>query len=70
VLLLAATGLVAVVRHRLAPWLPGLLMAGCLTAIHAVYWSDMRMRAPLMPLVALLAAYALCPAAWTRENPR
>jgi hypothetical protein len=26
------------------------------TAVHAVYWSDMRMRAPLMPFVALLAA--------------
>ncbi len=26
------------------------------TLVHAVYWSDMRMRAPIMPAVALLAA--------------
>ena len=27
-----------------------------LTAVHAFYWSDMRMRAPLVPAIALLAA--------------
>ncbi len=38
-----------------APWLgvPATLLA--FTLVHAVYWSDIRMRAPLMPLVALLA---------------
>jgi 4-amino-4-deoxy-L-arabinose transferase-like glycosyltransferase len=27
-----------------------------LTAVHAVYWTDMRMRAPLVPAIALIAA--------------
>jgi hypothetical protein len=37
-------------------WLYGLLLVACLTAMHAVYWTDMRMRAPLVPLVAMAAA--------------
>jgi 4-amino-4-deoxy-L-arabinose transferase-like glycosyltransferase len=37
-------------------WLWGILLAGCFTAVHAVYWSNLRMRAPLMPAVALAAA--------------
>jgi hypothetical protein len=37
-------------------WRFGLLLIACLTAVHTVYWTDMRMRAPLMPVVALLAA--------------
>ncbi len=37
-------------------WLWGLLLVACLTAVHAVFWTDMRMRAPLMPVVALAAA--------------
>jgi hypothetical protein len=68
VLLLAAAGLVAVLRSRqYLPWLPGLLLMACLTLIHTVYWSDLRMRAPLVPAIALLAAHALCPAAWSRQ---
>ena len=38
------------------PWLIGLAMIFSLTAIHAIYWSNMRMRAPAMPCVFLLAA--------------
>ena len=37
------------------PWFPAVLMISTLTAIHAVYWGNMRMRAPLMPMVYLLA---------------
>ena len=33
-----------------------LLLVGCVTAVHTVYWTDMRMRGPLMAAVALLAA--------------
>jgi hypothetical protein len=33
-----------------APWLWGVLMCIAFTAVHAVYWSNMRMRAPFMPL--------------------
>lgn len=38
------------------PWLWGLLLAASFTAAHVLYWSDLRMRAPLVPLVSLLAA--------------
>ena len=40
----------------LAPWLMGLLLAASFTAVHTVFWTDLRMRAPVAPLVALLAA--------------
>ena len=40
-------------------WLWGLLLVGCLLAGHVVYWTDMRMRAPVMPVVALIAASGL-----------
>lgn len=36
-------------------WLVGLTLVFSLTAIHAIYWSNMRMRAPAMPCVILLA---------------
>ena len=45
---------------RPPPWLWGLLLVLCLSAVHTVYWSDMRMRAPLMPVVALAAAAGVC----------
>jgi hypothetical protein len=37
-------------------WLWGFLLVGCLMAGHVVYWTDMRMRAPTMPVVAMVAA--------------
>ncbi|MFN9916102.1 MAG: hypothetical protein ACK53L_26165, partial [Pirellulaceae bacterium] len=40
-------------------WLPGVALLVTLTLIHLVYWSNMRMRAPLMPMVYLLAAFQL-----------
>jgi hypothetical protein len=49
----------AVGRGGAQQWLWGLLLAGCLTAVHSLYWSDLRMRAPLMPVVALAAAVGL-----------
>ena len=42
-----------------SPWLWGLLLVVCLTSVHAVFWTDMRMRAPLMPVVAMIAAAGL-----------
>lgn len=57
---LAAAGLWAVLGRRWRPaWVWGLLLAGSLTAVHTFYWSQMRMRAPLMPVVALAAAAGL-----------
>jgi 4-amino-4-deoxy-L-arabinose transferase-like glycosyltransferase len=37
-------------------WLFGVVLAAGFTVVHAVYWTDLRMRAPLVPVVALLAA--------------
>jgi hypothetical protein len=42
-----------------SPWFWGLLLAVCLTDVHTIYWTDMRMRAPLVPVVALAVAAAL-----------
>jgi len=50
------------------PWLFGLLLAVGFTAVHAVYWTDLRMRAPLVPFVALLAAAGVAwIASWRRD---
>jgi len=69
--LLAAAGLWAVWRgghgeqHARRVWFWGLLLAGCMTAVHTVYWTNMRMRAPLMPVVALAAAAGI---AWVESR--
>ncbi|MEZ6135941.1 MAG: hypothetical protein R3C53_13645 [Pirellulaceae bacterium] len=47
-------------RALLVGFLPALILILTLTVIHSVYWSNMRMRAPLMPIVYLLA---ICPLA-------
>ncbi len=44
-----------------SPWLWGLLLCLSFTLVHAFYWSNMRMRAPLMPAVCLLAAVSFAP---------
>ncbi len=48
-------------RWRLlqSPWVWGVLMCLVFTAVHTFYWSNLRMRAPLMPFVALVAASSL-----------
>lgn len=54
----AACGFAAVVCGRVdrTRWaIPVLLIAGFM-AVHLVYWTDARMRAPMMPEIALLAA--------------
>jgi len=38
------------------PWLWGLLLVITLTAVHTLFWSNIRMRAPLVPWIALLVA--------------
>ena len=57
VYLLAAVG-VWWLRWRLfeQPWVWGVLLCLALTAVHTLYWSNLRMRAPLMPFVAIVAA--------------
>lgn len=39
-----------------SPWMYGVALCLVFTAIHSVYWSNLRMRAPLMPFVACAAA--------------
>lgn len=43
----------------LAGWLPAVALVLVLSAVHSVYWSNMRMRCPLMPCVYLLAVVGL-----------
>jgi hypothetical protein len=40
-------------------WLAPVIVVLSMTSAHLLYWSDARMRAPLMPAVALLAALAV-----------
>ncbi len=55
--LLAATGAWRLRDQLLrSPWIWGLTLCLAFTAVHSVYWSNLRMRAPLIPVVALLAA--------------
>ncbi len=51
-----AVGLMRLARveRRLWSWL--LLLVGSYCAVHLFYWTDMRMRAPVAPVIALLAA--------------
>jgi len=57
---LAILGLARLGREIFArPWLDGLLLCFIFTAVHAIYWSDMRMRAPLMPFLCVAAASGL-----------
>lgn len=59
VYLLAVVGIISNARGVFVKdrwlWWPGLLLAISLTLVHSVYWSNMRMRAPAMPLVYMLA---------------
>ena len=59
------------VRHSkkwlTAPMTLGLVMILAFSLVHAVYWSDMRMRAPLMPILYLAAALALIPTPTTKS---
>jgi hypothetical protein len=41
------------------PWVWGVLLCLAFTAVHTFYWTNLRMRAPLMPFVALIAAAAV-----------
>jgi hypothetical protein len=41
------------------PWIWGVLLCAAFTAVHALYWTNLRMRAPLVPFVAIVAGAAL-----------
>lgn len=38
-----------------SPWLFGVLLCAIFTGVHVFYWCNLRMRAPLMPIVAVVA---------------
>jgi 4-amino-4-deoxy-L-arabinose transferase-like glycosyltransferase len=40
-------------------WLPAILLCLTFSVIHTFYWSDMRMRGPIMPSIYLLIAFGL-----------
>ncbi|TWT38806.1 hypothetical protein Enr8_05000 [Blastopirellula retiformator] len=53
---LAAVGAVALGRKLWSPpWLWGVLLALSFTLVHAFFWSNIRMRAPVVPVICLLA---------------
>jgi 4-amino-4-deoxy-L-arabinose transferase-like glycosyltransferase len=70
VFLLAFAGVIALGRRFLRlPWLWGLLLCVTFTGVHSLYWSNMRMRAPLMPFVCVVAAVGTERAAgWRRRR--
>ena len=43
-------------RYAICQWLPLLGLLVAVGLVHTVYWTDMRMRAPLTPMIALLSA--------------
>lgn len=69
--LLFAAAAAGIVRGRTWRW-PGSVLLACLAAatlVHAAYWSNVRMRAPLSPVLAVLAVQAFAPAARRRSDP-
>ena len=54
---LAIVGVITLGRQLLRPpWVWGTLLVLSFTLVHTFYWTDMRMRAPLVPVIALVAA--------------
>jgi len=51
----------ALVRN---PWRSGVWLCLAFTAVHVFYWTDLRMRAPLTPFLAILAAAGAARVAW------
>jgi hypothetical protein len=49
-----------------SPWWAVWTLAIALSLVHAVYWSNLRMRAPIIPALAVIAAAGLAP---RRDNP-
>ncbi len=49
-------GIVRLTKFEWFHWLPLILLIVSFTIVHTLYWSNMRMRAPLIPVIALFAA--------------
>ncbi len=61
VLASAIAGFVRLPRREWDDWLPLAALIVSVTLVHSAYWSNARMRAPVMPAVALFAARGLTP---------
>jgi len=55
---------------RSSLWSLSLALLGSFTAVHALYWADARMRAPLIPVLALLSAHGVYWLSGRRESFR
>lgn len=55
--LFSSCGLLFVLMTKRTDWTPFLLLLLSFSLVHTVYWSNMRMRAPLEPILALLATF-------------
>jgi 4-amino-4-deoxy-L-arabinose transferase-like glycosyltransferase len=53
-------GTIALLRRQRAGWLPLFLVIAAFSLVHLFFWSNMRMRAPVIPAIALIAAAGLC----------
>jgi hypothetical protein len=60
-------GLWGLQKEERRRWGPFLLLIISFTAVHFLYWADMRMRAPLVPAIALLAARGVADVARRRS---
>jgi hypothetical protein len=58
-LLAAAIGLWRLRRDEWSEWWPLVVLVLSFALVHVVYWSNLRMRAPVEPVLALLAARGL-----------
>jgi hypothetical protein len=56
---LALVGLWRILAERRQNWLAVLILPLAFTMVHAVYWSNIRMRAPVVPAIALVAALGI-----------
>lgn len=55
----AAVGVIRLRRDEWTDWLPLVMLILSFSLLHVVYWSNLRMRAPLEPALALLALNGL-----------
>ncbi|MBX3436581.1 MAG: hypothetical protein KF861_03755 [Planctomycetaceae bacterium] len=67
--LLAVCGVILVLSNEADTWMPALLLVLAFSLVHVVYWTDARMRAPVTPVIALLAARAVGGRSTSQESP-
>ncbi len=60
-------GLYRFMSDRKVVWTPIVLLILAITCVHLFYWTNMRMRAPLVPAIALLAAYGWSGVLWPKK---